>query len=221
MITLEQMLVSSVHLGHNVQQWNPKMSIYIYGERNGIHIIDLLQTLICLKKTCAFLNKSVKEGKTILFVCTKRQFSSVVENCANESNSFYVTQRWLGGMLTNWVTIKNCIENLKLLNKQEADGSLNYLTKKEALVIKKRKAKLEKYLVGIQNMTKVPDIVIVIGQNKEINAVRESIKLGLCLITILDTNCDPTLTDFLVPANDDSLSSISLILKSFTEALKN
>ena len=115
MINLEEMLSSSVHLGHKVQQWNPKMSLYIYGERNGIHIIDLLQTLICIKKVCAFLSRSSKEKKSILLVSTKRQFTNVIENCAKMSNSYYVNQRWLGGMLTNWKTIKICIDNLQLL----------------------------------------------------------------------------------------------------------
>nr|YP_007517044.2 ribosomal protein S2 [Euglena viridis]AEY70816.2 ribosomal protein S2 [Euglena viridis] len=221
MVTLEQMLISSVHLGHQVQQWNPKMSPYIYGERNGIHIIDLLQTLVCLKKVCNFLSKSSKMGKTVLFVGTKRQFASVIENYAIESNSYYVTQRWLGGLLTNWSTIKNCLDNLQQLNKQEIDGSLDRLTKKESLILKKRKSKLEKHLSGIINMTKIPDIVIIIGQNRELNAVKECLKLGISIITILDTNCDPTLTDFLIPANDDSLSSIALILKSFCESIKD
>nr|AKL79004.1 ribosomal protein S2 [Euglena viridis] len=221
MITLEQMLISSVHLGHQVQQWNPKMSPYIYGERNGIHIIDLLQTLVCLKKVCNFLSKSSKIGKTFLFVGTKRQFASVIENYAIESNSYYVTQRWLGGLLTNWSTIKICLDNLQRLNKQEVDGSLGRLTKKESLILKKRKIKLEKNLSGIMNMTKIPDIVIIVGQNRELNAVKECLKLGISIITILDTNCDPTLTDFLVPANDDSLSSVALILKAFCESIKD
>lgn len=219
MITLEQMLVSSVHLGHPIKQWNPKMSPYIYGERNGIHIIDLLQTLVCLKKVCNFLSTSTREGKTVLFVGTKHQFSHIVESCAIESNSFYVTKRWLGGMLTNWSTIKSCIENLQLLTKQESDGSLDRLTKKEGLMLKKRKVKLEKYLSGIKNMTKLPDIVIIINQSRELNAVKECLKLGIPIISVLDTNSDPTLTDFLVPANDDSVSSINLILKAFSDSI--
>nr|YP_009503378.1 ribosomal protein S2 [Euglena clara]AXA45476.1 ribosomal protein S2 [Euglena clara] len=220
MVTLEQMLLSSVHLGHQVRQWNPKMSSYIYGERHGIHIIDLLQSLICLKKVCNFLSKSSEANKKILFVSTKRQFSSLIAESAKRSNSFYVTQRWLGGMLTNWSTIKTCLNNLNLLlTKQESSGALINLTKKENSILKKRKIKLEKYLSGIKNMTNLPDIVIIIGQKKEMNAVKECRKLGITLITILDTNCDPTLTDLLVPANDDSISSISLILNSFTSSI--
>lgn len=219
MISLEQMLISSVHLGHQVKQWNPKMSPYIYGERNGIHIIDLLQTLVCLKKVCNFLSSSTHAGKTVLFVGTKHQFSSIVETCALESNSYFVTKRWLGGMLTNWSTMKNCIESLQHLTRQEVDGSLDRLTKKEGLILKKRKLKLEKYLSGIKDMKKIPDIVIIVNQSRELNAVKECLKLGISIITILDTNCDPTLTDFLVPANDDSISSITLILKAFSDSI--
>nr|YP_010700469.1 ribosomal protein S2 [Strombomonas costata]WCH63608.1 ribosomal protein S2 [Strombomonas costata] len=182
MLSLEQMLSSSVHLGHQVKQWNPKMSPYIYGERNGIHVIDLLQTLICLEKACKFL---------VLFVCTKKQFTDIVESCALETGSHFVTQRWLGGMLTNWSTIKICISNLQL----------------------------EKYFSGIKNMSSIPDVVILIGQNREINAVKECLKLGVTLISILDTNCDPTLTDYLIPANDDSVSSVSIILKQLSSAI--
>nr|YP_009144907.1 ribosomal protein S2 [Euglenaria anabaena]AKJ83354.1 ribosomal protein S2 [Euglenaria anabaena] len=221
MISLEQMLSSSVHLGHQVQQWNPKMSPYIYGERNGIHIIDLLQTLVCLEKACCFLSTSSKNGKSILFVGTKSQFSSIIETCAISCNSHYVTQRWLGGMLTNWSTIKTCIDNLQFLTKQELDGSLSRLTKKESLILRKRKAKLEKYFAGIKNMKSLPDVVILVGQIREINAVKECLKLSIPLVSILDTNCDPTLTDYIIPGNDDSVSSVSLILNEFSKAIQN
>jgi len=221
MVSLEQMLNSSVHLGHQVQQWNPKMSPYIYGERKGVHIIDLLHTLVCLEKACKFLSSSSKNNKNILFVGTKPQFSSIIESCAVSCNSHYVTQRWLGGMLTNWSTIKTCIDKLQSLTKQESDGNLNRLTKKESLILKKRKAKLEKYFSGIKNMKSLPDIVIVVGQIREINAVKECIKLSIPLVSILDTNCDPTLTEYLVPANDDSVSSVTLILREFSKAINN
>lgn len=219
MVSLEQMLSSSVHLGHQVQQWNPKMGPYIYGERNGIHIIDLLQTLVCLENACNFLSNASKNNKTILFVGTRRQFVTVIENCALSCNSHYVTQRWLGGMLTNWFTMKTCIDSLQSLLKQEVDGSLDRLTKKESLIIRKKKARLEKYLSGVVNMKSVPDVVILVGQPRELNAVKECLKLNISLITILDTNCDPTLTDFLVPANDDSVASVSLILNEFSKAI--
>nr|YP_010700417.1 ribosomal protein S2 [Phacus arnoldii]WCH63544.1 ribosomal protein S2 [Phacus arnoldii] len=194
------MLNNNVHLGHQVRKWNPKMSSFIYGERNGIHIIDILQTIICLQKASNFLYKVSKENKTTKILGNKCILSY---SCAINSNSYYVTQRWLGGMLTNWITIKNCIENLKLLLNE----------------IKNLIYRLEKYLSGIKNMTKVPDVVILVGQNKEINAVKECIKLGITTITIVDTNCDPTLTNFVIPANDDSISSISLILNELSKSI--
>nr|YP_009540855.1 ribosomal protein S2 [Phacus inflexus]AYQ93302.1 ribosomal protein S2 [Phacus inflexus] len=219
MISLEEMLNCSVHLGHQVRKWNPKMSSFIYGERNGLHIIDVLQTLICLKKSTDFLYKSAKNNKSFLFVGTKRQFSSLVESCAISCNSYYVTKRWLGGTLTNWSTIKGCIDSLKILVKQELDGSFDLLTKKECLILKKRRLKLEKYFSGIKEMTKIPDIVIIIGQPREMNAVKECLKLNIKTVTIVDTNCDPTLTDFFIPANDDSVSSVGLILSELSKSI--
>lgn len=217
MITVEKLLASSVHLGHSVKEKNPKMSPYIYGERKGIHIIDLLQTLIQTRKVCKFLSNSTKKGRKVLFIGTKTQFASVIENCALKSNSYYVTQRWLGGMLTNWLTVKTCLEKLENLTKIENEETSRQLSKKESLILKKKKAKLEKYFSGIKKMTKLPDIVIIIGQKQELTAIKECTKLNITLITILDTNCDPTLTDFIIPANDDSLSSISLILNTLNE----
>jgi len=218
-ITVEQMVDSGVHLGHQVRRWNPKMAPYIYGERNGIHIIDILQTLICLKDTTNYLSKVGKENKTVLFVGTKRQFGPIIESCAQTSNSHYVNQRWLGGMLTNWSTMKVCIENLQTLNKQEEDGTLSRLTKKEAAILNKRKDKLEKYFGGVKDMKSLPDVVILVGQPRELIAVKECIKLGIKTITILDTNCDPTLTDFFIPGNDDSIRSVELILNELTTAI--
>lgn len=219
MVTLEKLFTSRAHLGHKVNQWNPKMNPYIYGVRNGIHIIDLLQTLVYLKKVTNFLTRSAKKGKNILFVGTRSQFTSLVETSALSCNSFFVTQRWLGGTLTNWKTIKTCLKKLKILSKKRKKKNLNLLTKKENLVLRKKKLRLEKYFSGIKNMISLPDIVILIGQKKEINAVKECKKLGITTITIVDTNCDPTLTNFLVPANDDSIPSVSLILEALSESI--
>nr|YP_009538656.1 ribosomal protein S2 [Phacus pleuronectes]AYQ93678.1 ribosomal protein S2 [Phacus pleuronectes] len=246
MLNLEKMLSSSVHLGHQVKKWNPKMAPFIYGERNKLHIIDILQTLLCLQKACNFLYKSSKENKIFLFVSTKKQFSSLVESEIKNSNSFFVTKRWLGGMLTNWFTIKNCINNLKILSKEEElTNSFLGLTKKECSILKKRKSnvnlfiyfiykyccfflflrikkisiKLEKFLSGIKDMNRLPDIVIIIGQNREMNAVRECLKLNISTVTIVDTNCDPTLTEFFIPANDDSVSSVTLILNELSKSI--
>ena len=219
MVTLENMLDSGVHLGHQVRRWNPKMSPYIYGKRNGIHIIDVLQTFICLDEASKFLFKMGKEKKTILFVGTKPQFGSIIEDCALKCNSHYVNKRWLGGMLTNWSTMKVCIENLKFLNKQDEEGNFDRLSKKEAIILRKKRDKLERFFGGVKTMQGKPDVVIVVDQQREINAVKECLKLGIPLVTFLDTNCDPTLTDFFVLGNDDSIRSVKLLLEELTESI--
>ena len=220
MITLEQMLDAGVHFGHQVRRWNPKMEPFIYGERNGIHIIDIVQTLSCLEEISEFLTKEASQGKTILFVVTKRQAAPIIQTAAIESNSYYVNQRWLGGMLTNWSTMTTCIDKLKTIEKQDEMGVLANLPKKEVALINKRREKLEKFFGGIKTMPKQPDIVILVGQPREMNAVLECNKLGIRTITILDTNCDPSLADLFIPANDDSIRSVELILGELTEAIK-
>ena len=220
MITLEQMLDAGVHFGHQVRRWNPKMEPFIYGERNGIHIIDIVQTLSCLEEISEFLTKEASQGKTILFVGTKRQAAPIIQTAAIESNSYYVNQRWLGGMLTNWSTMTTCIDKLKTIEKQDEMGVLANLPKKEVALINKRREKLEKFFGGIKTMSKQPDIVILVGQPREMNAVLECNKLGIRTITILDTNCDPSLADLFIPANDDSIRSVELILGELTEAIK-
>jgi len=219
MITLEQMLDSGVHFGHQVRRWNPKMAPFIYGERNGIHIIDILQTLVSLEEICSFLTEQAAQNKTILFVGTKRQAAPIIELTATECNAHYVNQRWLGGMLTNWSTMSLCIDKLKLIEKQEEDGTLAQLPKKEQVLIQKRKVKLEKFFGGLKNMRTTPDIVVLVGQPKELNAVKECNKLGIRTITLLDTNCDPSLADLVIPANDDSIRSVELILNELKEAI--
>ena len=219
MITLEQMLDSGVHFGHQVRRWNPKMAPFIYGERNGIHIIDILQTLVSLEEICSFLTEQSAQNKTILFVGTKRQAAPIIELTATECNAHYVNQRWLGGMLTNWSTMSLCIDKLKLIEKQEEDGTLAQLPKKEQVLIQKRKVKLEKFFGGLKNMRTTPDIVVLVGQPKELNAVKECNKLGIRTITLLDTNCDPSLADLVIPANDDSIRSVELILNELKEAI--
>ena len=220
MITLEQMLDAGVHFGHQVRRWNPKMEPFIYGERNGIHIIDIVQTLSCLEEISEFLTKEASQGKTILFVGTKRQAAPIIQTAAIESNSYFVNQRWLGGMLTNWSTMTTCIDKLKTIEKQDEMGVLANLPKKEVALINKRREKLEKFFGGIKTMSKQPDIVILVGQPREMNAVLECNKLGIRTITILDTNCDQSLADLFIPANDDSIRSVELILGELTEAIK-
>nr|AEW12930.2 ribosomal protein S2 [Colacium vesiculosum] len=219
MITLQQLLGSSVHLGHYAKEWNPKMRPYIYCERDGIHIIDLLQTIVCLEKACNFLSNASKKKKSFLFVGTKPQFSAIIQSCALSCNAHYVTERWLGGMLTNWFTMESCIKKLKILSEQELNGNLNRLTKKEIVNNQKRKLKLEKYLSGVKDLKALPDIVILVGQTKDINAVKECLKLGIPIVTILDTNCDPDLANFAIPANDDSVASIALILNELSKSI--
>lgn len=220
MVTLEQMLDSGVHFGHQVRRWNPKMNPFIYGERNGIHIIDILQTLVALEDICKFLTEQAAENKTILFVGTKRQAAPIIEETAKQCNAHYVSQRWLGGMLTNWATMTMCIDKLKEIEKHEADGTLNKFPKKEQVLILKRKAKLEKFFGGLKDMKSIPDIVVLVGQPKELNAVKECNKLGIRTITLLDTNCDPSLADLIIPANDDSIRSVELILNELKEAIQ-
>ena len=219
MVSLEQLLDAGVHFGHQVRRWNPKMEPFIYGQRNGIHIIDIVQTLVYLEETKQFLTKQSSEGKTILFVGTKRQAAPIIKSAAEECDSFYVNQRWLGGMLTNLSTIRTCIDKLNAMDKQEEEGKLAQLPKKEVALLMKKREKLEKFFGGIKSMKKPPDIVILIGQQREMNAVLECNKLGIRTITLLDTNCNPALADLFIPANDDSIRSVELILDEFTEAI--
>ena len=216
MITkIDEMVKTGVHFGHQAKKWNPKMAPYIYAEKNGIHIIDLIQTYFFLKNTVNFLTAEAAQGKTFLFVGTKKQASRLIAKVALSCDSFYVNQRWLGGMLTNWKTIKTSIKKLNEL--QNLDFSK--YSKKEVANFKKEKDRLQKYLGGLKNMASIPDVVIIVGQPDEINAVHECQKLGLRSVTILDTDCDPTLADLFVPANDDSVASLQLILSEFVEAI--
>lgn len=178
MVGLEQMLDCGVHLGHQVRRWNPKMAPYIYGERQGVHIIDVLQTFVCLEEASNFLFKMSKQKKNILFVGTKRQFSSIIEDCANRTNSHYINQRWIGGLLTNWSTMKICVEKLRWLTEKESEGFFDRLSKKEASLLRKRKLNLEKYFNGVRNMESIPDIVVLVGQQRELNAVKECISVN-------------------------------------------
>ncbi len=219
-ITLEQMVKAGMHLGHQTKKWNPKMKPYIYTQRDNIHLIDLIQTYVHLNHVSKFLTESTSIGKTVLFVGTKKQFSQLVAKAALKCNSFYVNEKWLGGMLTNWQTIVLSTKKLKYLETQEQKGFLNKLPKKETARLTKEKEKLEKYLGGMKNMDHIPDIVIIIGQTEELNALKECNKLGIRSITILDTDCDPSLTDLIIPANDDSMPSIQLLLDEFVDAIK-
>nr|YP_009106404.1 ribosomal protein S2 [Fusochloris perforata]AIT95212.1 ribosomal protein S2 [Fusochloris perforata] len=218
--SIDKMVQVGMHFGHQASKWNPKMLPFIYGEQNGIHIIDLIQTYWQLKHVNEELTKLAGEGKSFLFVGTKKQAARLIANVARECDSYYINQRWLGGMLTNWQTIKTSIAKLNILEKQELNGDFEKLPKKEAATYRKEKENLEKYLGGVKTMKKLPDIVIIIGQPEEMNAVRECKKLGIKTITILDTNCDPTLADLFIAANDDSVTSLQYILSEFLDAIK-
>nr|AOC61454.1 ribosomal protein S2 [Rhexinema sarcinoideum] len=219
-LTLEQMVGAGMHFGHQARKWNPKMKPYIYAQKDSIHIIDLIATYTHLNQATKFLTESVSNGQKVLFVGTKKQASQLVAKAALECDSFYVNEKWLGGQLTNWETIKLSIQKLKSFETKEQHGFFEKLPKKEAALLKKEKEKLGRYLNGIKNMKTLPDIVIIIGQLEEMNAVKECQKLGLRTITILDTDCDPSLADFKIPANDDSISSIKLLLGEFVDAIK-
>ena len=218
-ISLSQLLEAGVHFGHKAHRWNPKMFPYIYSEVNNIHILDLIQSATLLKKAMRYLEVAASKNQKVLFVGTKRQATTLIAQEAKRSNSYYVNHRWLGGMLTNWSTMKERIEKLKDLEKQESEGTFDLLTKKEGALRRKELAKLRKYLDGIKSMTSLPDVVIIIDQRREITAIAECRKLGIPVVSILDTNCDPDLVDIPIPGNDDAVRSIKLILTLLTDSI--
>ena len=218
-ITLSRLLEAGVHFGHKAHRWNPKMFPYIYSEVNNIHILDLIQSATLLKKASKYVESEARQEKTFLFVGTKRQATTLIAQEAKRCNSFYVNHRWLGGMLTNWSTVKERIARLQDLEKQEADGTFSFLTKKEVALRRKELSKLRKHLDGIKNMKSLPDVAIIIDQKREITAVAECRKLNIPIVSILDTNCDPDLVDIPIPGNDDALRSIKLILNVLTNSI--
>lgn len=220
-ISLAQLLEAGVHFGHKAYRWNPKMFPYIYAERDGIHILDLVQTSQLLNEASLFVNTAAQNDKIFLFVGTKPQAAATIAQEAKNCNSYYVNHRWLGGMLTNWSTVKKRIERLKLLEQQEIDGIFDILPKKEAANMKKELEKLQKHLGGIKEMPRVPDVMIVVDQRRELTAINEAINLNIPIISILDTNCDPDLVDIPIPGNDDSIGSIKLILKTLGKSILN
>ena len=216
-ITLAQLLEAGVHFGHKAYRWNPKMFPYIYTERNNIHILDLVQSAQLLKEANSYVQSEAAKNKIFLFVGTKRQASSLIAQEAKRCDSFYVNHRWLGGMLTNWVTLRSRIERLKTLEQEEVDQVFALLPKKEASLRIKELTKLRKHLNGVKDMGRLPDVAIIVDQKRELTAVRECRALGIPIISILDTNCDPDLVDIPIPGNDDAVRSIKLILQSLTD----
>ncbi len=219
MVTMKDLLECGVHFGHQTRRWNPKMKKFIFGERKNIYIIDLQKTLRYFRHTYNVVRDAAAEGKTVLFVGTKKQASNAVKDAAIACGMPYVNHRWLGGMLTNWNTIKQSIRKLDIIEKMEEDGQLELLTKKEALMLRRKKAKLLDYLGGIRNMKTAPDMIFVIDTVKENIAVLEARKLGIPVIAPLDTNCDPDVVDYPIPGNDDAIRSIQLFCREMREAI--
>nr|YP_009033742.1 ribosomal protein S2 [Roya anglica]AHZ11125.1 ribosomal protein S2 [Roya anglica] len=219
-ISLEEMMEAGVHFGHQARKWNPKMGPYIFAERRGIHIIHLAQTARLLSEACDFVANASQKKKQFLLVGTKYQAADLIAAAAKRARCHYVNEKWLGGMLTNWSTIETRLQKFKELESKEITGALNQLPKKEAAVLKRQLSQLRKYLDGIKYMTGLPDIVIIIDQQQESTAVQECIKLGIPTICLVDTDCDPDLTDMPIPANDDARSSIRWILDKLTIAIR-
>ena len=216
-VAMKQLLEAGVHFGHQTRRWNPKMAEYIFQARNGIHIIDLQKTSKKLDEAYAFIKEQAEEGKTILFVGTKKQAQECVKEAAEKSGMFYVSERWLGGTLTNFKTIRKRIERLKELERMQEDGTFDVLPKKEVILLKKEMEKLEKNLGGIKDMVVIPDVLFVVDPKKEHIAIKEARKLGLPIVGLVDTNCDPNDVDYVIPGNDDAIRAVKLI----TDVLAN
>ena len=219
-VRLDQLLEAGVHFGHQTRRWNPKMRKYIFTERNGIHIIDLRKTLDRLQHAQKAVREVVLAGQQVLFVCTKRQLREIIEQEAVRSGSFYVTERWLGGMLTNFQTIRQQIRRLKELERGQEENAFEFYTKKERLLLDREREKLDKYLSGVKDMGRIPGAVFVVDAKREIIAVREAHRLGIPVIAITDTNADPDLIDFPIPGNDDAIRSVSLISKAVADSVE-
>src|SRR5436309_9304238 len=218
-ISMRQLLEAGVHFGHQTKRWNPKMRPFIFGARNGIHIIDLQHTVKLFNKAYQFLVNTAANGDPVLFVGTKKQAQEVIQEEARRSGMFFVTNRWLGGTLTNFKTVKGSIERLRTIEKMAEDGTFERLTKKEVLQLERERAKLEKTLGGIKNMGGLPGAVFIIDPKKEHIAVEEARKLEIPIVAITDTNCDPDLIDYVIPGNDDAIRSIKLITQRIADAV--
>ena len=216
---MKEVLEAGVHFGHQTKRWNPKMKEYIFGERNGIYIIDLQKTLKMFKEASKFVQELAASGKTIMFVGTKRQAQDAITEEATKCNMFYVNNRWLGGLLTNWVTVQKSVKRLKELDEMATDGRYELLPKKEVIVLERARKHLQANLAGIKNMSRVPDAIFVVDSNKEQIAVREARKLGIPVVAVVDTNCDPSEVDYVIPGNDDALRAIRLFTSKISESI--
>ena len=218
-ISMKQLLEAGVHFGHKTRRWNPKMAQYIFTERNGIYIIDLQKTVKKVEEAYKFTKEIAETGKPILFVGTKKQAQEAIKEEAERCGMFYVNERWLGGMLTNHKTIKTRIEKLRKLEKMEEEGTFNVLPKKEVIKLRAEKEKLEKYLNGIKDMPELPGAIFVVDPRKENIAIQEAHRLGIPVIGIVDTNCDPEQLDFAIPGNDDAIRAVKLITGAMATAI--
>src|SRR5512142_320461 len=217
---VKELLEAGVHFGHQASRWNPKMRKFIFAERNGIHIIDLQKTLKALEAARQVVREVTLEGERVLFVCTKRQLRPVIELEAQRAGAFFVTERWLGGMLTNFATIKKQIRRLKDLERGIEEGSYEFYTKKEQLMLGRERDKLNKYLAGVKDMARLPGALFVVDAKKETIAVKEANNLGIPVIAIADTNADPDVIDYPIPGNDDAIRSVSVITGAIADALE-
>ena len=219
MVTMKDLLECGVHFGHQTRRWNPKMKKFIFGARKNIYIIDLQKTLRYFKYTYNVVRDAAAEGKTVLFVGTKKQARGAIKEYAEKCGMPYVSTRWLGGMLTNYPTMKKSIRKLEIIEQMEENGQINLLTKKEALMLRRTKEKLNSYLEGFRHMKRLPDMMFVVDTVKEHIAVNEAKRLGMKVVAPLDTNCDPDLVDYPIPGNDDAIRSIELFCKEMAEAI--
>ncbi len=218
-ISMKQLLEAGVHFGHQTRRWNPKMAPYIFTERNGIYIIDLQKTVKKLEEAYFFARDIAAEGKSILFVGTKKQAQEAIKEEAERVGMYYVNARWLGGMLTNFKTMRRRIDRLNQLKKMQEDGTFDLLLKKEVIKLQAEIAKLEKYLGGVKEMNKLPGAMFIVDPRKERNAIAEARKLGIPVIAIVDTNCDPEEVDYVIPGNDDAIRAIKLISQTIANAV--
>ena len=218
-VAMKQLLEAGVHFGHQTRRWDPRMAEYIFQARNGIHIIDLQKTSKKLDEAYEFMKEQAEEGKTVLFVGTKKQAQECMKEAAEKSGMFYVNQRWLGGTLTNFSTIRERIHKLEELERMSEDGTFEVLPKREVVLLKKEMEKLTKNLGGIKNMTDIPGVMFVVDPKKEHNAVVEAHKLGIPVVGLVDTNCNPDDVDYVIPGNDDAIRAVKLIADSMANAI--
>ena len=218
-ITMKELLEAGVHFGHQSKRWNPRMKEYIFGERNGIYIIDLQKTLKMFKEASKFVTDLTGQGKVILFVGTKRQAQDAIAEEAGRCGMFYINQRWLGGLLTNWITVQKSVKRLQELDEMATDGRYELLTKKEVIRLERERKHLQANLAGIKNMRRLPDALFVVDSNNEAIAVKEARKLGIPVVAVVDTNCDPTVVDYVIPGNDDALRAIRLFTSKISDSV--